>query len=171
MVAPSLPLACPNDLMEDFLQHFTSGFHQLFNCCTSLNLTARDSYDLGRPMLLSYIENIKRIGSPDRASFYRARLQALDHHLENLNNLCQANIFAIIDIEFAQTRIELYLLQEELKKKEETCNRELQDLANIQSGIDNELERANLKLRPHKTASLGPVRSLPLPRLFLKLKS
>lgn len=64
--------------MEDFLQHFTSVLHLLLNRYTSLILTGQDSYDLGRPMLASYIKNIERIGDPDLTSFYRACFQALD---------------------------------------------------------------------------------------------
>lgn len=65
----------------------------------SLILAGQDSDDLSHSMLLTYIENIKRIGGPDRAFFYHARLQAMGHHLENLNNLHRTNISTIIDIE------------------------------------------------------------------------
>lgn len=54
--------------MDDFLQHFRSLHTPI--------LAGRDSYDLGCLLLLSYIENIKRIGSLDRASFYRASSRA-----------------------------------------------------------------------------------------------
>lgn len=95
----------------------------------SLILAERDSCDLG-PMLLNYVENVKKIGGPDWASFCRTWLQSLDQHLESLNHLRQANIFVVVDNEVARARVELHLLQEELKKKEEVCAQELHDLAN-----------------------------------------
>lgn len=54
--ASSLPLARPNDLTEDFLQHFIDRFHQLLSRCISLILVGRGSYDLGRPMLLTILK-------------------------------------------------------------------------------------------------------------------
>lgn len=58
----------------------------------------------------SYIENIERIGGSDRASSYRAYLQALDQHLITLNNLHQANMSAIVGIEVAHACVELHIL-------------------------------------------------------------
>lgn len=66
----SLPLARLDDLMVEFLEHFMNGLHQLFNGCVSLILAGQDSYNLGCPMLLSYVEKIERISSPNQASFY-----------------------------------------------------------------------------------------------------
>lgn len=66
-----------------------------------LILAGWDSYDLSRPILLSYTENIERISNPDRAFLYQAQLQMLDQHLEDLNNVRQTNISAVVDIEVA----------------------------------------------------------------------
>lgn len=78
-----------------------------------------DSFDLGRPMQLSYIENIPKIGGPNQAVLYKAQLESLDRKLEILNNLHRANIHFIVEIKVARAHSELVFLQEKLKKMEE----------------------------------------------------
>lgn len=94
-----LPSIRLDDFMEDFLQCFTNGFHKLFGRYVSLILAGQDSYAMGHSTLLNYVENIEKIGGPDRASFYWVQLQALDQHMESLNNVRQANISTIVNIE------------------------------------------------------------------------
>lgn len=135
----------PNNLMEDFLQHFTVDFHQLLSRCISMILDGSDCYELGRSMLLNYIKNIKRINGLNRASTYSVHLQDLDQDIIILNNLRQVGVVAIAEIEVACVHTKFHLLEEELKK-EEACIHEVQELTNARSRIDNELERAKLKM-------------------------
>lgn len=62
-------------------------------------LGGRDSLELERLMLTSYLDNIERIGSPELAAPYQARLEALGEQVQVLNMLCQANVMAIAEIE------------------------------------------------------------------------
>lgn len=97
--------------MVNFLQHFANGFCQLFDRCVSLAIAGKDPYAMGRPTLLHYIENIEKIDVTNQASFYQARLQALDQHLENLNSVRHADISTIVDIEVARACSEQDLLR------------------------------------------------------------
>lgn len=51
-------------------------------------LGGRDFLELGCLMLLSYLDNIAKIGGPEKAAPYQACLEALKKQVQVLNNLC-----------------------------------------------------------------------------------
>lgn len=64
-LVPAPAQALPNDdPFEEFFQHSVMDFLRLLCRCVSIFLEGRHSIELGRPMLLNYLDNIENIGGP-----------------------------------------------------------------------------------------------------------
>lgn len=138
--------ALSDDPLEDFVNHFISYILWLLNRSISMVLSGHDSFDLGHPLLIYYIENNEMISAPDQAALYRARLDILDQKLTTMNNLSRANIVVIAEIDVARARAKLFLIQEELKRKEATWAKEICEMEQVHRGVNNKLERARFEI-------------------------
>lgn len=70
-------------------------------------LDGRDFLVLGRLMLISYMDNIERIGGREWAAPYWAYLEGLEEQVQTLNTLHQANVETITKIDVAWLRVDL----------------------------------------------------------------
>lgn len=137
---PTLNLTT-EDPLEEFFNFSVSDFLQLLRRCVSMILGGHNFLELGCSMLLSYLDNIARIGGLERATLYRAHLEALGEQVQLLNTLCQVDVIAIAEIEVARLRVDLMAQQEELRHQEELWSRKLADLRINQDGITVNLEK------------------------------
>lgn len=98
---PALNLVT-EDPLKDFFNFSISNFLQLLRRCINMIVGECSFLKLGCPMLISYLDNIERIGGSRRATSYQARLEALEKQVQVLNMLHKAGMAAIIEIEVAR---------------------------------------------------------------------
>lgn len=103
-----------DDSLKEFINPFINDYLRLLNRCILIVLEGCDSYELGHPILINYLENILPIEGLDRVVIYKARLSSLDKKFQALNNLSQVSTTALTVIEVARSRNELLSIDEEL---------------------------------------------------------
>lgn len=103
-----------DDSLKEFINPLINEYLRLLNRCILIVLEGCDSYELGHPILINYLENILPIEGLDRVVIYKARLSSLDKKFQALNNLSQASTTALTVIEVARSRNELLSFDEEL---------------------------------------------------------
>lgn len=116
LVPSSTQLVHDDDPLEDFFQHSIVDFLRLLWRCVSMFLDGRRSIDLRRPILLSYLTNIKNIGGSEQIALYRLRLTVLHEQVWALDTLRRAYGTAIIEIEVTRHRAEMIAWQEEFRR-------------------------------------------------------
>lgn len=103
-----------DDSLKEFINPLINEYLRLLNRCILIVLEGCDSYELGHPILINYLENILPIEGLDRVVIYKARLSSLDKKFQALNNLSQVSTTALTVIEVARSRNELLSFDEEL---------------------------------------------------------
>lgn len=103
-----------DDSLKEFINPLINEYLRLLNRCILIVLEGCDSYELGHPILISYLENKLQIEGLDRVVLYKARLSSLDKKFQALNNLSQVSTTALTVIEVARSRNELLSFDEEL---------------------------------------------------------
>lgn len=70
LVSASTQVVLDNDPLEEFFQYSITDLLHLLWRCVSMFLEGRHCIELGRPMLLNFLNNVKNIGACKRAAPY-----------------------------------------------------------------------------------------------------
>jgi len=155
-------------ILEGLVTQLSSQFLSTMATCANLLMSGARSYGFVRYLLEGQVDQIDRIGGPERAEIFRRHLDQLKQHSESLYSSMHADAVSLSQRVFEKFQSDQASRQEEFKRQVEEEARRVNEMKSSDENYQQDREMAQIRAQTAELSIRSAKESLAKVQLLLR---